>query len=77
LNLILLTIGYPHPKRDVFVGNEIDILSQFFNKIYIVPIWPGKVLPKKLKNLKQYIQNPKVEVADISFGLRDILLLNP
>ena len=77
MNLILLTIGYPHPKRDVFVGNEIDILSRFFDKIYIVPIWPGKVLPKKLKNLKQYIQNPKVEVADISFGLRDILLLNP
>lgn len=77
LNLILLTIGYPHPKRDVFVGNEIDILSRFFDKIYILPIWPGKVLPKKLKNLKQYIQNPKVEVADIRFGLREILLLNP
>ena len=77
LNLILLTIGYPHPKRDVFVGNEIDILSRFFDKIYILPIWPGKVLPKKLKNLKQYIQNPKVEVADISFGLKEILLLNP
>ncbi|ADQ08011.1 glycosyl transferase group 1 [Caldicellulosiruptor hydrothermalis 108] len=77
MNLILLTIGYPHPKRDVFVGNEIDILSRFFGKIYIVPIWPGKVLPKKLKNLKQYIQNPKVEVADIRFGLREILLLNP
>jgi glycosyltransferase involved in cell wall biosynthesis len=77
LNLILLTIGYPHPKRDVFVGNEIDILTRFFDKIYIVPIWPGKVLPKKLKNLKEHIQNPKVEVADISFGLKEILFLNP
>ncbi len=77
MNLILLTIGYPHPKRDVFVGNEIDILSRFYDKVYIVPIWPGKVLPKKLKNLKQYIQNLKVEVADIRFGLREILLLNP
>lgn len=77
LNIILLTTGYPHPKRDVFVGNEIDILSKFFDKIYIVPVWPGKVLPKKLKNLKQYVQNQKVEVADISFGLKDILILNP
>ncbi|WPX09117.1 glycosyltransferase [Anaerocellum danielii] len=77
MNLILLTIGYPHPKRDVFVGNELDILSKYFDKIYIVPIWPGKVLPKKLKNLKEYTQNPKVEVADIRFGLREVLLLNP
>ncbi|ADQ47129.1 glycosyl transferase group 1 [Caldicellulosiruptor kronotskyensis 2002] len=77
MDLILLTIGYPHPKRDVFVGNEIDILAKFFNKIYIVPIWPGRVLPKKLKNLKKYIQNPKIEVTDIEFGLKDILLLKP
>ncbi|BCS82141.1 glycosyltransferase [Anaerocellum diazotrophicum] len=77
MNLIILTIGFPHPKRDVFVGNEIDILTKFFDRIYIVPIWPGKVLPRKLKNLKKYIQNPKVEVAEIEFGLKEILLLTP
>ncbi|WP_039767485.1 glycosyltransferase [Caldicellulosiruptor sp. F32] len=77
MNLILLTIGYPHPKRDVFVGNEIDFLCKAFDTIYILPVQAGKILPKKLKNGDKYKPHEKVKVWDVEYTIKDVLFISP
>ncbi|ABP65842.1 glycosyl transferase, group 1 [Caldicellulosiruptor saccharolyticus DSM 8903] len=77
MNLILLTIGYPHPKRDVFVGNEIDFLCKAFDTIYILPVQAGKILPKKLKNGDKYKLHEKVKVWDVEHTIKDVLFISP
>jgi len=77
VNLILLTIGYPHPKRDVFVGNEIDFLCKAFDKVYILPVQAGKVLPKKLRNGDKYKPHEKVKVWDIEYTIKEVLFISP
>lgn len=35
--LIFFTLEYPYGNSEVFIESEINILSQYFNKIYIIP----------------------------------------
>lgn len=77
MNLVLLTIGYPHPKRDVFVGNEIDFLCTSFDRVFILPVWAGRILPKKLKDGDKYKPNEKVKVWDVEYTAKDVLLISP
>lgn len=41
MDIILLTIGYPYKNKDVFVGNEISLLSENFQNVYIIPVMTG------------------------------------
>ncbi|MEN3769002.1 glycosyltransferase [Priestia megaterium] len=46
MDIILITIGYPYPKKDVFVSNEIDTLSKQFDRVWLLPIFEGALIPK-------------------------------
>lgn len=77
MDLILLTIGYPHPRRDVFVGNEMDFLCGSFDRVFIIPVQAGRVLPKKLKNGDEYTTHQNIKVFDIAYNFFDVFLINP
>ncbi|WAM34005.1 glycosyltransferase [Caldicellulosiruptor morganii] len=77
MNIVLLTIGYPHPKRDVFVANEMEFLCKAFDRVFILPVQAGRVLPEKLKNGDRYKPHEKVRVWDVEYTIKDVLFISP
>lgn len=73
MDIILLTIGYPYPNKDIFVRNEIRILSEKFDNVWIVPVLEGIILPKL--NYKSEIEElpENVRVEKIKYNFVDIL----
>jgi len=72
MDIILLTIGYPYPNKDVFIANELSILSKKFNKVWIIPVFEGTLFPKKkyygeIQNLPNnvYVQKIKYNISNI------------
>lgn len=77
MDIVLLTIGYPYPKKDVFVANEINYLSERFDNVWIVPVFEGKLYPSK-KYQGELPELPKnVHVNKLEYGITDALWINP
>lgn len=76
MDIVLLTIGYPYPKKDVFVANEIEYIAKKFDNVYIIPVIEGRVFPKK-QYPKININIPNnVKICNIRYKYIDILKLN-
>lgn len=76
MDIILLTIGYPYPNRDVFVKNEIEIISKKFNTVWIIPVLEGVIFPKLnyIENIDYLPEN--VKICKIEYSLKDKIFLN-
>ncbi|CEN94060.1 MAG: glycosyltransferase [Paeniclostridium sordellii] len=71
MDIVLLTIGYPHPNRDVFVENEIKYISENFENVYIIPVIEGKLYPKKNKFNKVKNMPDNVKILNIEYRYFD------
>lgn len=73
MDIILITIGYPYPKKDVFVENEIKYISKKFDNVYIIPVLEGIVLPqKKYPHLHETLPS-NVKIFNIKYTYKDLI----